>query len=543
MGKKHIFLLLIICIFLSLNSVYADYFFNVERQEAHVWIQKDGSAEIWYFIHFSNSPGGRTIDIVDVGLPFDRYDLKTAKAAVDEMSVYDIRKSEYIPIGVEVHLSPYTIKPGKKGVVSLKIKVREMVFQDDVDDSYASVEFITNFFGDKYTFGKSLIEVYFHFPPGVQPDEPRYHKTEFTFSDADNDGILYYYWQIKEGDAALGYRFGASFPKKYLDEGVVKKVTVFSRIGMFFSNIFRNLIPSPLIVPCIFPYGIIAFFIILGIVSSNRRKMKYFKPSLSARGVGVKRGLTAVEAAVLLERKFDKIFSMIIFGLLKKGIITIESKKPFKIRELEVPKEGLHIYEEDFLKSFDKDGKPIRTKLKTTAIDLVKSVQKKMKNFNIRDTRNYYESIVETAWRHVQQADLEKSIDWVMLDKKYDKKLDEYLPMDTSIRRPTWWNPYYRGYYGTPYRHGTSGTGSVGDIGKATLSPKQFANSLATEFETASHNIVTSVESFTSGVTNVTNPVPKSSSGGWSSGSGGGGGCACACACAGCACACAGGGR
>ncbi len=59
-----------------------------------------------------------------------------------------------------------------------------------------------------------------------------------------------------------------------------------------------------------------------------------------------------------------------------------------------------------------------------------------------------------------------------------------------------------------------------------------------------SSKVLGDVRSFTSGVTNRTNPVPvaKSSYSGRSSG-GGGHSCACACACAGCACACAGGGR
>jgi hypothetical protein len=52
--------------------------------------------------------------------------------------------------------------------------------------------------------------------------------------------------------------------------------------------------------------------------------------------------------------------------------------------------------------------------------------------------------------------------------------------------------------------------------------------------------VLGNVNDFTSGVTNVTNPPPKTSGGSYRSG---GGGCACACACAGCACACAGGGR
>jgi len=403
--------------------------------------------------------------------------------------------------------------------------------------------FITNFFGDEFTRGTSNIEVYFHFPPGVQTEEPRYHKTKFSFAGVNKEGIIYYYWKIPTGDIALGYRFGASFPKKYLAEGVVKKVTIFTRIGMFLSNIFRNIVPQPLIVPCIFPYGIIAFFILVGIFSGRRRRMQYFKPKVSAKGVGIKRGLSAVEAAILLERPFDKVFAMIVFGLLKKGVIALENKKPLKMRKIDVGKEQidtLYAYERKFIDALDKGGKPRKSHLKKAGIALVKSVSGKMKNFNLRQTRNYYESIVDTAWKHVKAADLENSIEWTMLDKRFDKRLEGEFPTDVPINEPTWWRPYYRGYYGRPYTATTAGGGVPGSVGKATLSPKQFVNSVAGGFESVSHNVVSSVESFTGGITDVTNPAPKSSGGG---SSGGGGGCACACACAGCACACAGGGR
>jgi len=533
MVRKVFIAVFILFIFLT-GFLSADYLFNVERQTVHLWINKDGSLDIRYYITFKNNRRGKTIDIVDIGLPFDNYRLDTAKASIDGYSLTNIRESEYIPTGVEIHLGSRSIPPNGRGELVFSINQPEMVFEDDVDENYASVEFLTNFFGDKFTEGATYLEIFLYFPPGVKPEEPRYHKEEFTDTGYSPDNRFYYYWRNSAADAALAYHVGASFPRKYVDEGAVKKVTIFTRIGLFFGNIFRNLIPQPLIFPCLFPWGLIIFFVVFGIISANKRKMQYFKPKLAAKGVGIKRGLTAVEAAILLERPLDKVLAMIVFGMLKKGYIRIKSQDPLLVEKLIVKEPKYHDYEKDFLETLKKSGRPSRAELKKAMIKLIEDVQDKMKGFNLRQTRNYYENIVDTAWKHVETADLDNSVEWAMLDEDFEKRLPERLPSDRTIYAPGWWPYYYRGYYGRGYTGGTTiGSGT----GKATLSFKQFSNSVSTGFESFSNNVVSSAESFTSGVTSVTNPAPSGSGGGYS------GGGSCACACAGCACACAGGGR
>jgi hypothetical protein len=534
---KRLFVFVFILFLFFTGLIHADYLFNVEKQTVHLWINKDGSLDILYYITFVNSQIGKTIDIVDIGLPFNNYRLKTAKASIDGHNLY-IRESEYIPTGVEIHLGSRSIPPGGRGELRFSINQPEMIFEDDVDENYASVEFLTNFFGDKFTEGATYLEIFLYFPVGVKPEEPRYHKDEFTGTGYSPDNRFYYYWRNQAADAALAYHVGASFPRKYVNDDAVKKVTIFTRIGLFFGNIFRNLVPEPLIFPCLFPWGIIIFFVIIGIFKSKHRRMQYFKPKLAAKGVGIKRGLTAVEAAILLERPLDKVLAMIVFGMLKKGFIRIKSQDPLRFEKPTVDKPEYHSYEKKFIKSLDPTGKPSTFELKKCMISLIENVQDKMKGFNIRQTRNYYENIVDTAWKHVQMADMDNSVEWAMVDKDFDKKLGDVFPEDRPIYTPTWWPYYHRGYYGRGYASGTpAGTGS----GKATLSFKQFSNSVASGFESFSNNVVSSAESFASGVTAVTNPIPQSSGGSFSGGGGGGG--SCACACAGCACACAGGGR
>ena len=57
---------------------------------------------------------------------------------------------------------------------------------------------------------------------------------------------------------------------------------------------------------------------ILGVINGQRRKLKYLPPKIAIEGHGIKRGLTAVEAAILMEQPLDKVMTMILFGVVKK---------------------------------------------------------------------------------------------------------------------------------------------------------------------------------------------------------------------------------
>ena len=138
---------------------------------------------------------------------------------------------------------------------------------------------------------------------------------------------------------------------------------------------------------------------------------------------------------------------------------------------------------------------------------------------------------------------LEDNFDWMMMDDKYKDRLNDQYGSG-MVFLPRWWGPWG---YGHSYGSGqatSAPTPEAPPSGPGMQMPKlpgaDFANKVTSGLESSAAGLVGNVESFTGKVTNVTNPVPVSSSRGYS---GGGSSCACACACAGCACACAGGGR
>jgi hypothetical protein len=281
---------------------------------------------------------------------------------------------------------------------------------------------------------------------------------------------------------------------------------------------------------------------------------------MAVEGVGIKRGLTAVEAALLLEKPLNRVLTMMLFGLLKKRAVTVVSDDPLQLELVEPkPDAELREYEEGFLESIDEDGKLVRKKLQTLVIDTVKSLNAKMKGFSRKESVAYYESIVGRAWQQVtaettpeiKSKYFDQGLEWMMMDDEFDERTEETFG-EGPVVMPPWW-AHYRPWVPSvrsarvPSTGGTSGRSvpSVGGGGRQvtlpTLPGAAFAGAMVGGMERMSGNIVNRLDSFTGGVTQRTNPMPARS--GSSSYRSGGCACACACACAGCACACAGGGR
>jgi hypothetical protein len=279
--------------------------------------------------------------------------------------------------------------------------------------------------------------------------------------------------------------------------------------------------------------------------------MQYLPPAISIEGHGIKRGLTAVEAAVLMEQPMEKILTMILFSTLKKNAAEVLSREPLKIKVNAQLPEGLYPYEEDFLKVFSEtnDKKQQRTDTREMIVNLVKSLAVKMKGFSRKETVAYYKDILEKAWQQVESAQTpdmkstkyDEVMDWTMLDKNFDGRTKEVFRSE-PIFLPTWWWRYDPSFSrGGSTFHDASPISSMPSIPQSmpTLPGGEFAASMVTGMQNFAGGVVGNITDFTNSITNATNPPPKTSS----SSSRSGGGCACACACAGCACACAGGGR
>jgi hypothetical protein len=570
--SKKIVVIITLFIFLLIPSsgLAQNLSFYVDLLDVHAIFNEDGTLSLDYLIIFRNSPSGDPIDYVDIGLPNKHYDLSSVYAEINGRAINDIQHSDYLPAGVSgiaLGLGVNEIKPGDTGELWVYVgKIERVIHPDNTNDDYASVRFATTYFDRSFVLGQTETSVTFHLPPGIQPDEPRWHTSPSGWPNEpvtgiDDQGRIVYSWTNSNVNAYTAYEFGASFPKRYIPETSIVRPSALPSFDLpALEDIIGALIPFL----CI---GFIGFFIVIGLVSDRKRKLQYLPPKITIEGHGIKRGLTAVEAGILMEQPMDKILTMILFGVLKKNAASVINRDPLNL-EIHSPLPGdLHPYEKDFLKASREAPGPARQKaLQETMVNLVKSVSQKMKGFSHRETVAYYKDIMKRAWDQIDASDtpevksenFDKVMEWTMLDRDYERRTRDVF-RSGPVFIPTWWHRFDPGYGRTPAPSSTASptarpvsipqptVGGGGPSGPSLphLPGSDFAASLVNGVQTFSGNLVGNLSEFTSGITQRTNPppAPRPSSSSSFRGGGGGSSCACACACAGCACACAGGGR
>lgn len=537
---------------LPLSVVYAQtYSFTVPRERVDLYWENNGTLTIEYEIVFRNS--GDPLDVVDLGLPNENYSTSNITATIDGHPIdYMDYQSEYIDIGPAIYFSSHAIPSGRSGTFRARIVgMTGVLYTDNQDDSYASAVFIPNYFGSEFAYGSSDITVVYHLPSGVQPAEPRWHTADHPgFPDTPNTGVdsqgrITYTWRNSNGSPSQEYLFGASFPKAYVPASAVSEPSFWQRFNID-PDVF-----IPLLFCCCFAIFIIAL-VWIGVVSDRKRRMQYLPPKISIEGNGIKRGLTAPEAGILLEQPMDKILTMILFSTIKKGAAQVAKADPLEIAVKSPLPTDLREYETEFLAAFKEgDSAARRRAMQAMMVDLVKGVANKMRGFSKRETVEFYRKISEEAWQQVEDAKTPKvksslfneNLEWTMLDPNYDRRTTTVFT-GYPVYTPIWWGRYAgttgsgRSVISAPSRS----TGS-GRVSLPTLPGADFAASVVGGVQNFAKSVTGNVADFTGGVTKVTNPPPppvRSSGGG---GGFSGGGSSCACACAGCACACAGGGR
>lgn len=585
--RSFLFLAIIISLVSVASPVSAQgYRFEVTAQEVEAYLESDGTLSLYYYIDFANDPNGAYIEYVDVGMPTPSYSRQTIKAEIDGKPITRIEDTTYVQNGFALNLGDDAIPPGKSGVVTIWIPgVQNVITPYDQGDreNYVNFQFSPNWFDSQADKSRATeYRVTVILPPGVGRDEGVYYHPDNWPGPAEPDDTglteaeerVYYSWYTDNANAHTVYQFGVAFPAQYVpDDKVVTTIPetqtgsggaglmgVFGSILSFFGQNICCL-GGGLIFAAIFGWSIYQ-----GTVGAKKRKMQYLPPKMKIEGHGIKRGLTAVEAAILMEQPMDKILTMILFGVLKKEAAIVETRDPMKLTVTDPLPEGLHPYEESFLLAFQTPEKERKAALQKTMVDLVNSVSSKMKGFSRKESIAYYEDIIRRAWLMVEQADTpevksdkyNQTMEWTMLDREYEDRTRRTFS-GGPVFVPMWWprySPAYRQSIGGLSRAGTSGSStpaSVGSSGGSRMSLPQipgsdFAANVINGTSTLAAGVVGGLTGLTTAVTNRTNPIPvatRSGGGGFRGGGGGGGGssCACACACAGCACACAGGGR
>ncbi|MHA2156749.1 MAG: hypothetical protein ACXABU_15500 [Candidatus Hodarchaeales archaeon] len=473
----------------SKTEVTNTYYFSVPEEIVEVSINIDGSADIEYWINFTVELGGQDIDIVDIGFPNKHYKLGSVTADVDGSSISDIRESEVINIGVEIHLGQYAIHD--TGILHVKGNQPYMIFEDTEEDNMASVEFGNTWWSSPYTTGTTNLTTRIIFPTTV--DETTY--TKYHYSDPPEreyssfDGRKVFEWNEPFASPSIQYQYGVSFPK----EGVTWYTSIPPTIEelLLFAGFVGVILVVIVVVTLIY-------------TKKRRRLMDYIPPFVSVPTAGPRTNLRREEVAIVLEKPVNITISMIILTLIQKGRLRELSHDNPHLELMEgASQKYLSKYQKIVIQSIRPDFSIDEDDMVKAVSSLVKYTQRRIRGYSYERTVEYYEKLIQDSVATIKSESDPRNIPqeawfWAILD-------EEFLPeLEVQITEREEYYDYYPWYYHYGYHrwywipHGRS---------------------------------------FTHRVTRISHPVPISSSGG----SRGGGGCACACA--GCACACAGGGR
>jgi hypothetical protein len=509
--------------------------YHIDQEWAIVWINEDASVDIQYNITITYESSA--LGYISIGLPREYFNIVSVKdLSGNNLKYKDISSGE--DYAVEAYFG-HPMEPGNNGTVLLIATIPynpndDFIGPDKFNSGYIGMQFKTSPF-DAWTEDLRVAIV----PPegvteaNIKTSEPAFLTTI--------DGSFAVYWSQVDIPPNTPLIFGVSVPEEYI---------ALSSTGLgvwFYLAIFSIIVVA-----------------VVAVIYLRRRREVYAKPRVMIEALGSRRGLTSVEAAVVVDIPPVRVLTMILFSLLLKRLVVVEAVEPLlKVKKLEdmtgngdAPKK--RYYEIDFLKAVEPAGSLNERRLARTYLSLRDNVDRKMRGYSRADAVNYYKSVITKAWDQVthagtpqlQEEAIENNIQWLLVDEDYEDRFKTAFPSDMMILPRLGWHWYW---YGPYFSRGPIGPGQATPTPIAATTPtpdvvkpmpvQEFAGNIVSGLERATNNIVRDVEQFadrllqpqrssqsSESIRRRSNCVCACAQ------------CACACACVSCACACAGGG-
>jgi hypothetical protein len=513
--------------------------YHLGQEWAKIWINQDGSIDLFYNISITLDSGDN-ISWVTVGQPQADF---TFTPATDQyghsLSTIDASQGTQYQVNVSLY-QPLTA--GNTIWFTLTTNVAHMIYND------TQTNFGMLFKPTWWQVTVQDLRVSIVLPPNVTETMVTTTQTLWTSTSHEPDGRLAIFWEKQNWMPGDDYEVGVSFPKQYLPNYTLPGGGQ-PAVGI---NPL-NFLPYILI--------FVGIIFVVTIVAVGASKKRYFAPVLSMETLGIRHGLTAIEASYLLDMKPSKIVTEILYSLLKKRAIWVEATKPsVKLqvmpkfeRNVKAHESNLRYYEIDFLGAIKPDGTLDEERLAETVIGLRDNVEEKMRGYCRRDTIDYYKNIVTKAWKQVEQAGTpelasnayDEQLLWLLLDPNVKSRTQTVFHDRLFTPNPAWlW--YWYGYqHYQPHPAYAPNIETPTQAAKPpTIPGADFANNIATSLEQTANNIVVNIEKFANAIVAAPQPAKASHEPAHQNATCvcACHACACACACVSCACACAGGG-
>jgi hypothetical protein len=527
----------ILALIMLASTAQAQRQYHLEHEWVKIWINLDGTIDLFYNLTLTLDSGD-DINYITVGQPKSDF---TVGEAIDQynntLPATDASAGEDYKVKVSLH-SP--LRAGQTVWFTLTTNVAGMLSDDTLNPGNLGMKFIPTWYAANVNDLRVLIVL----PVNVTANQVK-TLANVPWNGTQQDGNrLAVYFEKSSLPPSQQYPVGVSFPKASVPDyqsqpsGLIGFLTQYG--------------PGLLVV------GIIVIVIIVFVVVA--RKRAYSMPTLSMETLGIRRGLTAVESSYLLDMKPTRIVTEILYSLLQKRAVWVESPTPsikLKIMQPFEEKKGtretpLRYYEIDFLDALKEDGTLDEERLAQTMMFLRDTVEEKLRGYRRQDTVDYYKQVVAKAWEQVEQAGTpelasnayDEQLLWLFLDPDVQTRTQTAFRDRVFEPSPLWlW--YWYGYqHYSPHPTYRPTVETLAQAAKPpTIPGADFANNVATAVENTSNNIVVNLEKFANAI--VPMPAAKSSDRPAHHNADcvcACAACACACACVSCACACAGGG-
>lgn len=532
-ARKSLLTIVVIVLFISFFSVYFVHGlrieYHVEKQWVKIWINKDGTIDLLYNLTLACDSGG-VITWITIGQPNKEFTIGSCTDLYGQR--LQARKIVDGWWGVNCTLKD-PLKPGQKGTVILLTRVDKMIWEDETNPGNVCMMFTASW----WDVSVEDLRIAVVLPQSVKKEEIRCSPDWNNCSLEEEKWVVY--WEQSSLSPNKRFPVGVSFPKKYVDKWSSRSIwdQVVGALGS---------ITLPLAA-----LSVIAIAAV--VIMKSRGRLAYTQPRFSMEALGVQKGLTAVEAATLLDVEPRKVLTMILFGLMKKGAVKVLETDP-RLRLRVVSTTDLHYYENWFIDAIVTSsliGTLSDEKLSLLILKLRREVDEKVKYYCRVDTIEHYRKIVEKAWRQVNAAKtpevkadaFNENLEWLMVAEGFRRRTKRMFSREEEVpSQSSWWLPYWVVHHSPPsFRAGAEGR----PVTPPTLQGSQFANAIVTTVESTVNGIVSNIEAFSKSLapvapsTRAETPSPPVVRSGCVCACAS---CACACACASCACACASGG-
>ena len=310
--------------------------YSVDHQWAQIFINQEGTIDLTYNITVTVSSG--VMHGFYVGQPKSDY---TPGQAVDQFGnqLQVARADSGSDYRVDVTLNQ-PLTAGNSVWFTVTTNVAGMISNDTQNPGNFGMQFIPQWISDTPI---SDVRVQIVLPPDVTVADVKTTQNFYNGTSTVN-GQLAVYWEKPVIQANEQFMVGVSFPSKFMPNYNPPQTGGGFDFGIF--GIILGVV------------GVLFAVVILVLIFRSLSKSSYASPKVGMESLGVKRGLTAVEASYLLDMKPPQIVTEILYSLLQKRAVWAQETKPsLKLKVLPPfdnktgPKDNpLRYYEIDFLK-------------------------------------------------------------------------------------------------------------------------------------------------------------------------------------------------